>query len=110
MDILSKEIIERLQLANEDRKGAALEFVETCKLFFQPGVTIYWRHGGYLQFGVVQMFNGTANYPTIRVENSRTGKTVDVSFHDIDWDRMINQANVHANVNVIAILPKQELK
>jgi hypothetical protein len=91
MTILSYEQIDRLRLADQDHKTAANEFVAECRLFFQPGVVIYWRNRGHLQSGIVQVWSGTAHYPDIRVQNDRTGNVVSVSFHSIDWERMISQ-------------------
>lgn len=99
MSILSKEDIDRVKLANVDYLTAGREFVAMCRLFFKPGVLIYWRTRGYLQSGFVQGgFTGTASYPDIRVQNSSTGKIVDISFSRIDWDRMNSQADSYEQV------------
>ena len=99
MAILSKEEISRINLANANYLAAGREFVDMCRLFFKPGVLIYWRTRGYLQSGFVQSaFFGIAAYPDIRVQNSSTGKIVDISFYRIDWDRMISQAENYEQI------------
>ena len=94
MAILSKADIDRLQMANADYKAAGKEFVDACCLMFKPGAFISWRTRGYAQSGfVISNFRGTAPHPGIRVQNIRTGKVVSISFHDINWDRMLKQAD-----------------
>lgn len=92
MTILSTQDIERIKLAKVDYQAACVELVDICRLFFKSGTQIYWRNRGYLQSGTVVYWNGTAAYPTMRVENHETGRTVQISLHDVDWERMLNQA------------------
>lgn len=95
MTILSKQSIERIKLAKVDYQAACVELVDTCRLFFKSGTQIYWRNRGYLQSGTVVYWNGTAAYPTMRVENHETGRTVQISLHDVDWERMISLASTY---------------
>lgn len=95
MAILSKEQIRTIKLANVDYHGAASELVAVCRMAFKPGTEIRWRKNNHLQSGTVIFWNGTAAYPTIRVENHNTGKTYDISLHDIDWERMNSLAAIY---------------
>lgn len=88
MAILSNEQIRTIKLANTDYHGAAAELVSICRMSFKSGTEIRWRKNNHPQSGIVVFWNGTAAYPTIRVENHRTGKVYEISLHDVDWERM----------------------
>jgi hypothetical protein len=87
--------------ANSEVKSSIETRWKYVENFFKPGTLIYWTSSGrrYRQSGSVIRVIGSGSDPRIRCSNLKTGRTVDVSLYDIDWDRMISQANIDAEMN-----------
>lgn len=95
MNILNKEAIENIQLAEVDFKASANEYEFMLRKLLQPGVVLRWRTRGYVQRGIVVLFTGNAHYPDVRVENEKTGKVVRIDVRDVDWDLMLRLADTY---------------
>jgi hypothetical protein len=89
--IIDKDAIKKLMLADEKARDSLQARHSIYKEIFKPGTFICWRHGKHLQRGNVICVIGSIHNLCVRVQNSKTTKTVDIAAYSVDWDAMQRQ-------------------
>jgi hypothetical protein len=98
MRILLEAEVDEIKNANAEINAALYKRHALCTGLFTPGSVLYWRSRGYLQQGTVIYYTKFPSCTTIRAINNRTQKEVNVDLYFVDWDVMIRQAKIAAEM------------